>query len=214
MRAPGPVTFARGRLTGKGVGMSYDQNDEVLTLNEEARVTFAPNEAGAGGIDVTSGLATFARLQNYLRFERDVHIVRDGDLIESDNALVHLSDDGSHITSMELRGNSEVVTGDTAPGALTAMSATDINLLYSDDGTYLTGATLSGAATARLAGDAEAGERQLSADSLDMGLAADGITLTSLNGQGRVVMDLPSKTGPSETFARHPWPAPAMRSTG
>ena len=48
MRAPGRVAFTKGGLTGSGVGMTYDKNNDVLTLLAEADVTMAGREDAAG----------------------------------------------------------------------------------------------------------------------------------------------------------------------
>src|SRR5689334_17320990 len=38
VRAPGPVDFTRGRLSGSGVGMTYDKNQDILTILDRAVV--------------------------------------------------------------------------------------------------------------------------------------------------------------------------------
>src|SRR6266851_2293557 len=55
VRAPGPIQFARGRLTGSGVGMTFDKNADALSILDQAVVRMAPDARGAGGVDVASG---------------------------------------------------------------------------------------------------------------------------------------------------------------
>ena len=43
VRAPGPVEFAHDRMTGTGVGMTYDKNSDVLTILDQAVVHMAPD---------------------------------------------------------------------------------------------------------------------------------------------------------------------------
>jgi LPS export ABC transporter protein LptC len=40
-RAPGAVTFGRGRMSGSGGGMTYDQRSDLLTITEQSTVTLA-----------------------------------------------------------------------------------------------------------------------------------------------------------------------------
>ena len=49
VRAPGPVEFARNRLSGSGIGMTYDKNQDVLVILDQARVRMTPNADGTGG---------------------------------------------------------------------------------------------------------------------------------------------------------------------
>ena len=41
VRVPGPVEFARKRLSGSGVGMTYDKNQDVLVILDQAHVRIA-----------------------------------------------------------------------------------------------------------------------------------------------------------------------------
>lgn len=202
VRGPGPVSFTRGRMTGTGVGFTFDRNRDVLTLEDQASITFAPEESGGEAMDITSGVARLTSVEKYFTFERSVHIVQGPRVIDADGAVANLTEDESRITVLELRGNSRVVTGDSEPGGLTAMSARDMNLLYSEDGKHVQHAVLSGSATTRIAGDHAAPERQLSAESLEMGLAPNGATLTSLSGRDRVALDLPAAKGQTSRTIR------------
>ena len=44
VRAPGPVTFKRGRMSGSGVDFSYDENRDLIGLSDETKVKIAPDE--------------------------------------------------------------------------------------------------------------------------------------------------------------------------
>src|SRR6266550_7894974 len=65
MTAPGAVTFARDRMTGSGVGMSYDKNSDVLTLSDQSHVGLR-NEHGNPTMEFTSGKSMFDRMQHTL----------------------------------------------------------------------------------------------------------------------------------------------------
>jgi LPS export ABC transporter protein LptC len=195
VRSPGRVTFGRGRLRGEGVGMTYDRNRDVLWVLDQAVVTVAPDEAGAGAIEVTSGAAGLDRRENYVQFDRSVTIVRAGRLTEADSAVAHLTEDNSRVTAIELRGNSRVSAEASEPGALKGMTAAEMNLMYAEDGERLQRAVLAGGAAMQIAGDPGGRDRRLSADLLELGFAPDGTTLLSLAGRNRVVLDIPSGGG-------------------
>ena len=69
VRAPGPVEFANGRMSGSGVGMTYDKNLDVLSILDQAVLHMAPDPNG-GATEVMSSAATFARREKNVRFER------------------------------------------------------------------------------------------------------------------------------------------------
>jgi lipopolysaccharide export system protein LptC len=91
VRAPGPVEFGRGRIKGNGVGMTWSKNYDVLTILDQAVVHVAPDAKGASGAEVTSGSASFARRDKYIRFERLVRIQRGGQVTEADAAVAYLT---------------------------------------------------------------------------------------------------------------------------
>ena len=113
IRASGQVTFSRGRLSGRGLGMTYDRSRDVLWLLDQAMMSVAPDKTGADKLEISAATIGLARQDKYVRFERDVRIVRDNREIKSDNAVGYLSEDESHLTSLDLRGNSQIVTQGT-----------------------------------------------------------------------------------------------------
>ncbi len=62
-----------------------------------------------------------------MRFERTVHLVREGQVVDADDATVHLLPERDEPKSIELRGHSRV-EGGTGVGSLRLMSARDITL--------------------------------------------------------------------------------------
>ena len=64
---PGPVTFTRGRMTGSGVGATYDRTRNVLWLLAQAHITVTPDATGGGAVDATSSTAGLARADNYVK---------------------------------------------------------------------------------------------------------------------------------------------------
>jgi lipopolysaccharide export system protein LptA len=192
VRAPGPVQFSRGRMSGAGIGFAYDEQRDTVWLLDQAVVRFAADGA-AGPMDVASGAAGFARRERYVRFERGVRMLRDGQVIEADEATVFLFPDRDEPDHIELRGNASV-TGGTGLGVLRAMRARDINLDYRDDGRTLQQAMLAGDSVIQMANpDGSEGQR-LSGAWIDVALAEDG-SVTSLSSRERVTVVLPGAAG-------------------
>ena len=76
VRAPGPVTFKRGRMSGSGVDFSYDETRDLIGLSDQTNVKIAADKKGAEPTDITAGAAVLARQDKFVSFERAVHIVR------------------------------------------------------------------------------------------------------------------------------------------
>lgn len=195
LRAPGRVAFQRNRLSGSGLGATYDRAQDVLWLLDQAQVGLAPDARGQGGLAATAGTAGLARPDHYLRFERGVRIERADRTIDAAEATFHLTEDETRLTLAELRGGARVSGRESTPvepGSPVSMQATDIDLQYGDDGATLRRATLTGDAGIDLAGDARAAGRTIRAARLATDLAPDGVTITTLAGRDAVQLDLPA----------------------
>lgn len=204
VRAPGRVEFQSGRLSGSGVGATYDAGADRLSLLSQAQVAVAPDASGGENLAVTAGSAHLARREHLLGFEEDVRIERTDRVIEAAQATLHLTDDDSRLTVAELRGGARVArpegTG-TQPGALALMQATDMDLHYAEDGRTLRQTALREDAAIELAGDAGGAERRIRAGRLDVDLGPDGATVTRLAGWDGVRLDLPAPAGgPTQTI--------------
>ena len=92
VRAPGPVTFKRGRMSGCGVDFSYDEARDLMGLSDQSKVKIAPEKKGGEAIDITAGSAVLARADKFVSFERAVHIVRGSQVIDADSALGDLTE--------------------------------------------------------------------------------------------------------------------------
>ena len=189
VRAPGPVTFTRGRMSGSGVGFTYDEQRNTLWLLDQAVVHFA-QDGDAEPIDVTAGAFGFARADRYMRFERTMHMVREGQVTDAGEATVHLFPDRDEPDRVELRGNSKV-TGGAGMGALQSMSARDMNLDYRDDGRTLEQATLAGQGDIHLAAKAASAGQRLMGENMTIALAPDA-SVSSLAARGKVEVSLPA----------------------
>jgi lipopolysaccharide export system protein LptA len=187
--APGAVTFGKGRMSGMGVGMTYNQTTDVLSLSGETKVTVV-DDAGQTVTEFNGDTAVLSREENYLALDGGVRALRSAQVLEADRGLARLSEDDEIITFIELRGNSRVTGGD----AFDAMSARDIDLDYTDDGATLERVVLGGGSRVAMRGGEAASGRQFTADSLDLTLAADS-SLTAVAGIGSVRVDLPAGQG-------------------
>lgn len=188
VRAPGRVDFDSGKVSGQGIGATFDQNHDVVWLLDQAVVRIAPE--GGEPTEIHSGTAGFARRDRYLRFERGSRITRGAEVIESDTAVVYLNDVEDRIELIELRGNSRVGYAQAVAGGLENLTATDMNLDYRDDGRTLEKATLVGDSRLKLGGADPGSSRTLSARLLDLGVAGDGATVTSIAAREGVTLDL------------------------
>lgn len=201
VRAPGPVVFKRGRMSGTGVDFTFDKNRDQIGLSDKTAITFAPDDKGAGATDITAGVALLDRKEKFANFERAVHIVRSDQIIDANSALADLTEDEKHITGLELSGGARITTPKAAPGELRGMSGDLINLTYVQDSEVLQHAVLAGTSSMRFAGERGSPERALSANYIEVGLAPDGTTVTSLNARDRVALDLPAPKGqPSKSI--------------
>jgi LPS export ABC transporter protein LptC/lipopolysaccharide transport protein LptA len=195
VRAPGPVSFARGRMSGTGNGMRYEKARDLLTILDQAVVHIAPDEGGAGDVEVSSGTAGVARRDKFIQFDRDVRIRRGAQTTQADASVAHLSPDEKHIETMELHGNARISTAGAGAGALEALSGHDMNLTYGPDGQSLQHALIVGDGVAKLAGEAGKPGRQIVAKSLEIGLAPDGATPVVLTGREAVELTFPPEPG-------------------
>jgi LPS export ABC transporter protein LptC len=185
LTAPGAVAFHKGGLSGSGVGMSYDNNNEILALTEMASVTMR-NAEEMVTMAFTSGAATLAR-HDHLELSGGMQVQRGEQMLEADHGVARLSENEEIVTFIELRGRSRVSGG----GAFDSMSANDIDLDYSDDGQILERVLLTGSgAIAMLAKNGGSG-RQFIGETLDLAFAADQ-SLTTVTGRGNVRVDLPA----------------------
>ena len=198
-RAPGPVRFSRARMTGSSVGASYDRQRDVLWMLDQAHITVAPDDKGAGGADVTAGAAGYAKRDRYLRFERNVKMRRGPQLISADGAVVTLEAAADVVDHIELRGAAQVGGVGQAANGLESMRSRDMNLGMADDGQTLQQATLIGDAVVRVAGGPNAPAQQLAGQGVDVEIAPDGQSVQGLTAQDDVQLDLPAASAGAPT---------------
>lgn len=188
LKGDGPVRFERGRLTGSGVGFSYDRTLDRLWLLERAAIQVAPSNT-SGGMQVTAGAAGYSRAERYMRFERGMRLEREGQVMEANHATIFLLKDRDEPETVELRGGSKI-SGASGTSSLQAMQAADINLKYAD-ARVLEQAMLMRQASIQLARPDGSAGQQIVAEFLDTSLAPDG-AVTRLNGRENVRATIPA----------------------
>jgi len=209
LRAPGKVSFSKGTLSGTSVGMTYDQERDVLWLLDQAVIHVAPGKDTGQGANITAGTAGYARRDKYMRFDRGVRLVREGRTVESDSAVAYLTEDDSRLRAMELRGNSTIVTNDPVQGGLQRMASRDMNLTYAADGETLQHALLSGTASIQMAGSGGTPGRTIAGEYVDIDFGPTG-EVTVLNARDRVQLTIPAQKDVPQRIIR----AAAMEGSG
>lgn len=185
---PGPVQFAKGRMQGSGTNATYDRVREVLWIQEQARVTVAPDpKTGGVATDASANSIGLARSEHYLRLAGNGHLASEGRTLQADDIVIRLTDDDQRVRSMELRGNSRITGGAGGPQT---MSARDIDLTYADDGRTLQAARLLENAVVQLDG---ASGKRVTGRTIDIGMGPNGTTVTRMQANERVQVDLPAE---------------------
>lgn len=183
---PGDVVFSKGAMSGSGIGMKYDQKDDVLALREQAHVQVVDGE-GEATTDFTAGSATLARTENFLALEGSVHVLRGDQVLEADEGVARMTENEEFITFIELRGHARVAGG----GAFDSMSARDIDLDYTDDGKLLERVVLTDDGTIVMLASTGGPGREFAGESLTVTFAPDN-TVTSVAGREGVRLALPA----------------------
>ena len=197
-RAPGDVTFSRGRMTGSGVGFVYDNNQDVLTIRDHAVVKVTADEQGNGALDVATTTLEFRRPEKILNFSGGLRGRRERETIEADAGIAHLTEDENHLKALDLRGQSRITTAGASAGGLQELSGRDIDLKYGPDGRLIEHALINGSGLIQLAGEATQSGREISANTIDVSLAPDGATPTALTARETVSLKLPAEAdGPA-----------------
>ena len=191
VRASGDVSFSRGGLAGTGIGMAYDMDVDVLTIDAETAVTLI--SADGDRIEFTADSSVFDRAGQTLALHGGVRILRDRDVLEAEHVNVELDERGERATFIALRDDARART----PGnALDSMRAASIDLDYTDDGRALERVGLNGGGELLLAPQAGAVIRRVLAEGIEVTLAGDQ-TLRTLDAGGGTVLELPAMDGPA-----------------
>lgn len=194
IQVPGAAAFTRGRTSGSGIGLTYDQLQDVITIGDRAQMEITADEAGKGGMTLASGALEFRRMERIVRLDRAATITREQQTVSADQAFAHLNADESGVELLELRNNSRITAAPGGAGALQSMSGRNVDLRYREGGETqsLERAVIDGDAVLQLAGDSATSSRQISAGALNIGLGSNGTTPTELAARNNVRVTLPA----------------------
>src|SRR5688572_24489352 len=177
IRAAGPVTFARGRMSGSGIGFAYDKNQDRLRILKDVSIqTIAgTNAEGAQApMTLTSRSLDLDRVADIARFEHAFKITRGAELIEAANGVAHLTPEEDRLRLLELRGGSSITAAPGGPGSLQKMTGRDMDLTYGADGETLEYVRIVGTGVIHVAGDAHQPARRIAAEAFDLPVGARG----------------------------------------
>jgi LPS export ABC transporter protein LptC len=196
---PGPLTFTRGRLSGEGVGGTYDRERDLLWLFGEAHVTRVPDADGGGAIEARAKEIGVARPEKYMNLREHATIAQADQTLSADQIMVHFNDDDRGARLIEMHGHARVTPRADAASGAPDMQASEMTLEFQPDGQTLRHATLT--ERARVTQTTEQGTQTISAAAIDLVTAADGRTLTNLDAKGTVEVLLPaSGANPDRTI--------------
>jgi lipopolysaccharide export system protein LptA len=190
LKVPGAAEFTRGRMKGTGLGATYDRNRDVLWILDQAHLTVAADETGAGAVDATAASAGLARADHFAKLERNARIVSDGRTAEAHEITILLDESGQKIQQLQLREQSRI-TGSGA-GAQ-SMTAKHIDMTYAADGRTLQSSKLMENGVVDLPGAAGAPGQRIVGNTIDIAMSPDGATVIGLNAQDKVQVDLPAQ---------------------
>jgi LPS export ABC transporter protein LptC len=198
IRAAGPVTFSRGRMSGSGIGFSYDKNQDRLRILKDVSVqsTAGSNAEGAQApMTLTTSTLELDRPADVMRLDKPFKITRGTEVIEAANGVGHLTPEEDRLRLLEMRAGSSITAAPGGPGSLQNMNGRDIDLTYGADGETLEHARIIGNGVIRVAGEAQQASRRISAETFDVPLGAAGTRPTALTARGRVELELPAEKG-------------------
>jgi hypothetical protein len=167
----------------------------VIVIGDRAAIDVKADENGAGALTLASGALEFRRVEEIMRLDRGAKITRNGQIVEADLAVAHLSQDEQRLELLELRTNSRITGSPASAGGLQNLSGRDIDLRYGGDAQQLQHANINGDAVAQLSGERGQPGRQIAASAMDIGIGPDGATPTALIARENVKVTLPGEQG-------------------
>jgi lipopolysaccharide export system protein LptA len=206
---PGPLTFARDRLSGEGQSATYDRFNGVLQILNRAHVVAQADTTGEGALDATATRMTMTRPAKSAHLEGATRVERDKEILSADVQSVLFTDDEKGLKQLDMRGHASVTPKPGATDAPPDMHADTIGLWLYPDGRTLQHATLRGQANVQLT--STTGAKTIAAPSVDLQLAKDGQTVTGLDGHAGVTVHLPPT---ADTPSARTIKAPTLVSTG
>lgn len=187
LEIPGAMTFNDGQTSGGGVGATYERNQQLLTLRDQAVIHMGADASGQGKFDATARSITVNRTTHFVSLDGNATIARERETITAETAQLHMNEDNHGVQLMELHQRATIAP---AGGARTPeMHGDDITLELQPDGRTIKHTQMLRSASMTLT--TAVGRQTIYADMIDTQLAADGQTVTSLRGTGGTKVVLP-----------------------
>jgi lipopolysaccharide export system protein LptA len=190
---PGPMSFSRGKMSGRGVGAVYDRGQDLLTVLDQSHIDVAPGEDGKGVMSANAKTVAVDRLHKQTRLDVAATLTHDAETLAGDTANLYWTEDEKHLRLIELRGHASVTqAAGAAANSPPDMRGDDIDLTFHPDGQTLHLASIAGRTMiGSLTLIDETGRRSVSGSKVDLAVAPDGSTVTSLTAQKPVRVELP-----------------------
>ncbi len=184
LHLPGALTFGRDRMSGSGTGAVHRSKANTLELLADARITVAPDAAGAGALNASSRTMVLNRTEHLLHLDGSAAMLLDAQTLQAGKINAVLTEDEQTITSVKLIGGASVTPAAGAKNPGPGMKGEAIDLTLRPDGRTVQRAVLAKAAEVAL------GRDSLRAPWVDVQLAADGATVTRLEAREGVRADV------------------------
>lgn len=180
-----PVQFERERVSGAAVGAHFDGKTARLTLENNVRITVAPEKPGQPPIILTAGRGEYPAQEKRIILSNGAKIVQGGDSLDARTVTAHL-DDAQRLRRVEAH------TAATLQSSEKAFVLTAQALTFDFDPTGgLTRAVGTGQAALRQQTDME--RRTVSGDRMEAefthGTSASNVTTAQATGNARLLLE-------------------------
>jgi lipopolysaccharide export system protein LptA len=145
-----------------------------MALFDGAEIDETPDAAGQGALHATSTTLKMTRPAHTITLADRVVIVRNGETMRSNDAVVALTDDDERVKRMELRGQASVVQPPTASASATTMRAKEIDLDFAPSESTLTATDLRGGASVTQPATPKSKPPQMKAENIHIDFQPDG----------------------------------------
>ncbi len=206
---PGPVTFAQGRLAGRGNGAEYRREAKTLSLLADASVTVGSDQAGKGAVSAAAASMVLNRVEHAVHLDGAASVRVESQSFTAARASLFLTDDEQTPKNLRLIGGGRVAPVAGSASQTPSMQGEAIDVLFQPDGRTVQRATLVTAAVVSL------GKDVLRAPWIDLELAADGVTVTRLDAKDGTHVDLAAAgASPARTIDARTLSATGAAKTG
>ena len=185
------MSFTRGRLSGSGVGADLYMDRSVLWINNEAKLSVAPEFGEGDPVEASATKIGLADAEHYMVLEENAVMTHHSQRLSATNARVSFTETGDVVQFIELRGRSRVASTGSA-ASKPNLTAENINLTFAPHTGLLTHTKLVQSAVVELR--ESAGVTRIKGSDIDIYVGADGETITRLQATDPVEVTLPQQS--------------------